>query len=289
MRSFNSFHVVNQWRLWAIRAGIALIMTGGAALRPSSVRASQPLAPIGYVWGQILVPSSLVGEDRGNELFLVGGQGDLEWRGGSSRVRPSLFAEAYYSRDTKRLDWNNEFTLGLGAQVRITPASGIQFIAGAQYQRDRREISKRTNYGPQGFAGWDVRWPADAGRVQAIQEGKRFTVITQGSLRYPSSLREEERQSGLAMGAVQFAYDLMAAPHKGLALTLFQATTVKGDTKRIDYYNLISPAAGVELRYFLTPTTSIEIGGKIQSETRFVTGKTRVGPSFFVSLVTWRW
>jgi len=251
-------------------------------------RAADDLAPIGYVWLQTLVPSSLVGEDKGNVLFLVGGQGDLEWRG-SDVVRPSLFAEAYYSRDTKSIDWNNEFVAGAGAQVRITPASGMQFIAGAEYQRDRRPISGRTRWGPQGFAGWDIRWPPNAGRVEAIRQGKRFTVITQGDLRYPSCLREEDHGSGLGVGSVNIAYDLLANPRLGLALAAVQATVIKVDTKRIDHYNLISPSFGIEGRYFLTPTTAFNIGVRFQSETRFVSGRTRTGPAVYVGLVTWRW
>lgn len=256
---------------------------------PRQAGAGQGLVPIGYAWSQILTPSSLVGQDKGNETFLIGGQFDLEWRGGSSRFRPSLFTEATYSRDTKRIDWNNELLLGVGVQGRFAPRPGMQFIAGAEYQRDRRPVTDRTNWGFQGFAGWDMRWPPIAGRVQAIREGKRFWVVTQGDLRYPSSLRIEDRRSGLGQGSVEFAYDLVTSPRRGLALTLFQTTNLKVDTKRIDQYNLVSPGAGLALRVFLTPTISIEASGKIQSETRFVSGKTRVGPSFSLTVVAWKW
>lgn len=265
----------------------AALYASALALGASPSRADDRLGMPAYVWAQARTPSDLLADESRNSIVEMGGEAAVEWRG-QPRVRPSLFVDGYLSRDRELFDYNNKLLLAGGAQVQFVVTDWLQMKTGAKYEWDNRLVTHANYTGPVGFAAWETRWPSTGGTPDGVNGG-RFWIRSQGDGRYPSSQEPQEKHDGLLQGRIEADYDLWRSPSRRFAGSLFQEVLFKTDTQQIDRYNLVSAAAGLKLRVFLSPRTTVELGAALQSEHRFVSRTTRAGGGVFVNFVAWRW
>jgi hypothetical protein len=266
-------------RVAALRCMAALVLSAAAATAPAQQR--MPLLH-GYAWALPRFPSSVIELEEDNAVFEGAVRQSLDFAQLGAQTYLGLFAQAYYSVDSEDLDWNNKLRGSLAAQLRAVPLPGLSANLGAMYEWERWHATDRTFEGVVGFLDWDGRWRPGTERM-----ARPWGIRTLGTLRYPSSLEPQERENLLLQGVIEAGRDLWASGAGGFALNGFAELGFKVDTEQIDRYNVLAPGVGARIRLLPSERSTLELGAKYVSETRFRTDVTEQGLVGFLAVVAW--
>ena len=123
--------------------------TGGAS--------SFPLAYPGLTWAELRYPGS---QDRSekDDLILEGAvEQGIDWFRKGKLVF-NTFAEAEYTADTEKLEWNNKLTLGAGVKLKFPLTERASGQAGVKYNHTRKWESGQSGDDLIWFFGWSNAW-----------------------------------------------------------------------------------------------------------------------------------
>ena len=123
-----------------------------------SEAASSRLPLPGTTWGQLRYPAARFDEEKNSTLVEGSIQQGIDWYRPSENTRLNTFAQADYTFDSKRIDWNNKMNFGAGAKLKVFVGKGALLEIGAMYRRQHRFVSNRSNGDRVLFLNWSSSW-----------------------------------------------------------------------------------------------------------------------------------
>ncbi|OOY10900.1 hypothetical protein BMG00_17240 [Thioclava marina] len=193
----------------------------------------------------------------------------------------SLFALGNHVMDSAGQPWNNSNKLGLGLSLswQVSDALNVTFSARHDWYRERGTGEKRN--GPRyAIDFYYYRYWAAAPDKFMFGLSQSGTVFkSYGTLAYPGSLVEKDRNLVLTLGA-ELSRDLVIPDSKWI-VSPFVDIDFSWDSDRNEYNNKLIPGVGVKLRYPLKHG-EIFAGARLAADYRPVSGTTSVKPGLFL-------
>ncbi len=234
----------------------------------------------GYVWVASRVPSTLLGKEKNNCIVEAGVQQALILYFFTSQIDIRTYLQGYLAGDKEGFDYNNQLSGGLGAEMVYQPNYWLRFAVGMRYEWEDNLVAHTSFGNTVGYASTDYLW-------REYESRKGWFVQGQANVRYPSSLKPQEKDSVYARGFLETGYVFWQPANNFLSIGGFLAAGVKAGTRQVDQYNAVdfSPCAKAIIDFH--KHLWLELAGGYQWEIRWVSGTELSGVVASSKLVTW--
>jgi hypothetical protein len=262
------------------RAGRALGLTFmlGGLLSPAGALAQVEVWP-GRATVQVRYPASPQPEEDDDVIARASVQQNVKLASLAPGVTLLGQGQVTYVRDTKKLNYNNKLVAGVGLAVETAPAPFLTFQAGVRHDWEHRYVTDRDSAAFVGFAGWSLSKELGS---SGGSERPDLIVSSWGEARYPSAPDPQERHDTILEGAAEVAKPVAGSAQDPM-LQLTTSVDFKADTKKLDWNNQLSPAAGIKLALPLAGVAAAELGMRYEANYRFYSERFRHGPAAWVA------
>ena len=261
---------------------LALIVIGSEALS-AEAQLWRKINKSALVWGSFLAPSSVHSEDSDNTKFELYAKPALEvWRF-SEKTSLSAYTIFALLRDSRKLDYYNKLTAGVGLEIRHRLSKAVRLSFGAKWDSERRIYSGHTYSALVATAdmsvyhSWSPTWPGN-------RPGNNANIVLSGwaNFRYPSALEPYEKSNALLQGSLKMSVVLPLASGN-FKIAPFASLSAKADVKGRPYNNTFEPAVGLDLKIPIGEGAELVAGAKMQLQVRLLSGETQAGTIAYLS------